>query len=159
MNKLRFRSGQVQLVKVPVEAASVINAGDLVWLDTAGAKPASMFPWTTNAATTQGNFAAKFLGVAHQHSSAGNSDPVSVDISPMSVYELDSAPATYKFGDFLGPDDQANHLLDQQLKVSSAATMAIARAVEFTGAGATTLRVVLASAYGTASTNLNAQIG
>ena len=158
MNKLRFRSGQVQLVKVPVDLTTVINAGDLVWLDTMGAKPASQFPWTTNAATTQAAFAGKFLGVAHQHSIAGNSDPISVDISPMSVYEFDAPPASYKLGDLLGPDNAASKLLDQQVATTVVAN-AVVRAVEFSARGATTLRVTLASAFSTGSSNVNSQIG
>ena len=158
MNKLRFRSGQVHLVKVPVDPTTVIEAGDLVWLDTTGAKPASAFPWTTNAATTQAAFAGKFLGVAHQHSAAGNSDPVSVDISSMSVYDFDTPPATYKLGDLLGPDNAASKLLDQQVATTVAAN-AVARSVEFSAAGATTLRATLASAFSTGSSNVNAQIG
>lgn len=52
-------------------ADTVIEVGDLVYLDGDDAKPASSFPWTTNLATTQENFAEKFLGVAHQSSAEG----------------------------------------------------------------------------------------
>ena len=55
-NKLRFRSGQVELHKVRVDSGTVIEAGDLVWLDTNDAKPAKDFAWTTDLATTQGNY-------------------------------------------------------------------------------------------------------
>lgn len=158
MNKLRFRSGQVQLRKVRVDAQTVIAAGDLVWLDTDDAKPASAFSWTTNLATTQGNFAAKFLGVAHQPSAAGDSTPISVDVSPDSVYEFDVASTSYELGAPLGPDESTSTLMNQKLE-TCVSTSAIARAAEYTSAETSTLRVTFASAFHTSSTNVNAAIG
>jgi len=52
-NRLRFRSGQVELHKVRVDSDTELEAGDLVWLDTDDVKPASAFTWTTDLATTQ----------------------------------------------------------------------------------------------------------
>lgn len=159
MNKLRFRSGQVQLRKVRVDAATVIEAGDLVWLNTDDARPASAFPWTTNLATTQAAFAEKFLGVAHQQSKAGDSDPISVDVSPNSVYEFDAHPATYELGALLGPDEASSTLMSQRLEAVGAAGNAIARAAEYTPGSQGTLRVTFASAYSTGSANVNAAVG
>jgi hypothetical protein len=159
MNKLRFRSGQVHLVKCRVDAGTVIEAGDLVWLDTDDVKPASAFAWTTNLVTTQGNFAAKFLGVAHQQSPAGDDAPISVDISPLSVYEMDVNSATYEVGAALGPDDASSQLLNQQLEAVASAANAIARAVEYRAQASSVLRVSFGSAFSTASANVNAAIG
>lgn len=158
MNKLRFRSGQVHLRKVRVDADTVIEAGDLVWLDTDDAKPASAFPWSTNLATTQANYAAKFLGVAHQPSAAGETAPISVDVSPDSVYEFDVASAAYELGQPLGPDESGSTLMNQQLEAAVPAA-AIARAAEFTPAATGTLRVTFASAFHTSSANANAAVG
>jgi len=146
------------LRKVRVDADTVIEAGDLVWLDTDDAKPASAFTWTSNLATTQGNFAAKFLGVAHQPSSKGETAPISVDVSPDSVYEFDVASAAYELGTPLGPDEATTTLMNKQLE-GCAAAAAIARASEFTSAATSLLRVTFASAYHTSSTNANAAIG
>jgi len=159
MNRLRFRSGQVQLVKCRVDSGTVIEAGDLVWLDTDDAKPASAFSWTTNLATTQGGFAAKFLGVAHQKSASGDDLPISVDISPLSVYEMDVNASTYEVGGLLGPDESSSTLMNQQLETVSSAANAIARAVEYRSVSSSTLRVSLASAFSVASANVNAAIG
>lgn len=158
MNKLRFRSGQVHLRKVRVDADTVIEAGDLVWLDTDDAKPASVFPWSTNLATTQANYAAKFLGVAHQPSAAGETAPISVDVSPDSVYEFDVSAAAYELGQPLGPDENASALMNQQLEAAVPAA-AIARAAEFAPAATGTLRVTFASAFHTSSANTNAAVG
>lgn len=158
MNKLRFRSGQVHLRKVRVDAETVIEAGDLVWLDTDDVKPASAFTWSSNLATTQGNFAAKFLGVAHQPSALGETAPISIDVSPDSVYEFDVASASYELGTPLGPDESSTTLMNKQLETCAAAA-AVARASEFTPGATTLLRVTFASAYHTSSTNVNAAIG
>jgi hypothetical protein len=159
MNRLRFRSGQVQLVKCRVDSATVIEAGDMVWLDGDDVKPASAFEWTTNLATTQGNFAAKFVGIAHQQSGDGDVSPISVDISPLSVYEMDVPSTTYEVGGLLGPDEGSSALMDQQLETVASAASAIARAVEFKATAAGTLRVSFASAYCAASANVNAAVG
>jgi hypothetical protein len=159
MNRLRFRSGQVHLVKCRVDSETVIEAGDLVWLDTDDAKPASDFSWTTNLATTQGAFAAKFLGVAHQKSASGDDLPISVDISPLSVYEMDVNASTYEVGGLLGPDESSSTLMNQQLETVSSAANAIARAVEYRSVSSSVLRVTLASAFSTASANVNAAVG
>lgn len=158
MNKLRFRSGQVHLRRVPVDAATVIEAGDLVWLDGDDAKPASQLAWGGTLAATQASFAAKFLGIAHQPSLAGDTTPISIDVSGDSVYEVDVASAIYKFGDTLGPDENSSKLTNQSLEAAATAN-AIARSCEFSTAATSTLRVSFASAYGTSSANVNAAIG
>ncbi len=158
-NKLRFRSGQVELHKVRVDSGTVIEAGDLVWLDTNDVKPASAFTWTTDLATTQGNFAAVFLGVAHQSSAAGETDDISVDLSPFSVYEFDVDSATYEIGSLLGPDNVSTALTSQRLTTASTGAAAIARASEYKSVASTTLRVQFASAFHPASANVNANIG
>ena len=158
MNKLRFRSGQVHLRRVRVEAATVIEAGDLLWLDGSTARPAADFAWSSDLATTQAGFAEKFLGVAHQPSADGETSPVSVDVSPDSVYEFDVSPASYELGQPLGPDENAGALMSRRLESASAAA-AVARSAEFTAASVSTLRVTLASAFHTGSSNANAVLG
>lgn len=158
-NQLRFRSGQIQLRKFRVDAATVIEAGDLVWLDTDDVKPASAFTWDTDLPTTQAAFAALFVGVAHQVSANGDTNDVSIDISPTSVYEFDVASATYEVGTPLGPDEASSKLMNQQLETVASANLGIARAAEYKAAADTKLRVTFASAFNTASTNTNATLG
>ncbi|QDU78975.1 hypothetical protein Pla110_06790 [Polystyrenella longa] len=158
-NQLRYRSGQVQLIKVRVDSGTVIEAGDLVFLDADDVKPASGFEWDTDLETTQASFAAMFLGVAHQCSGNGDTDPVSVDVSPNSVYEFDVAATTYEVGDLMGPDEGSSELHDQQLESVASGGLAIARAAEYRGTSSNLLRVNFASAFHTGSANVNAQIG
>ncbi len=159
VNRLRFRSGQVELRKVRVDASSVIEAGDLVYLDGDDAKPASALTWDTNLATTQAAFAAVFLGVAHQSSDEGESSPISVDVSATSVYEFDVASGTYEVGAVLGPDASGTALMSGQLEGVVSRDLGIARSVEYRGSGATKLRVQFSSAFHTGSSNVNAGLG
>jgi len=158
-NQLRFRSGQVHLRKLRVLSTTVLEAGDLVYLDTNDVKPASSFTWTTDLPTTQSAFAASFIGVVHQQSANGETDDVTVDLSPSSVYEFDVNSGAYEVGDTLGPDESTSKLMNQQLEAVASGTLGIARAAEYKPAGSSLLRVTLASAFHTGSTNVNAAIG
>lgn len=158
-NKLRFRSGQVQLHKLQVDSGTVIEAGDLVYLDTDDVKPAKDFTWTTDLATTQAAFADVFLGVAHEQSAVGDTADISVDLSPLAIYEFNVNSAAYEVGDELGPDEASTKLMNQQLEAVSTGTRALARSAEHKPSGATLLRVNLASAFYSGSGNRNAVIG
>lgn len=159
MNTLRFRSGQTQLFKLRVDSGTVIEAGDLVYLDGNGVKPAGNFPWTTDLETTQTAFCTLFLGVAWQASPDGETEDVSVDLSPHSIYEYDVASGTFEVGGLLGPDELSSTLRNQQLASVASTAAAIARAAEYKAAAATSLRVMFASAFHTGSANANASVG
>jgi hypothetical protein len=158
-NNLFFRSGQVALQKLRVEVDTVIAAGDMVYLDGTVVRPASELTWNTNLATTQQDFANVFLGIAHEPSADGETDPISVDLSAVSVYEFDVTSSTFDNGALLGPAEGSTDLLNQQLVLVGAAAQAVARAAEFADAMVTRLRVTFASAYTTSSANTNATIG
>ena len=104
-----------------------------------------------NLATTQAGFAAVFAGVAHQASAAGQTDDISVDISPLSVYEFDCHPAACEVGDRFAPDELSSTLMNHQLEAVGGSTPGIARAVEYRPASSTTVRVTFASALHTAA--------
>lgn len=157
-NLLGFRSGQVQLHKLRVDSGTVIEVGDLVFLDTDDVKPASDFTWDTDLATTQAQFAEVFLGVAHQQSADGDTDDISVDLSPNSIYEFDADSAIYEVGDTLGPDEGSSNLMDHQLEAADAAA-SIARAAEHKASASAKLKVTFASAYHAGSSNINASLG
>lgn len=159
MNKLRFRSGQVQLHKFRVDEDTIIEAGDLVYLDTGVVKPASEFTWTTDLPTTQGSFAAQFAGIAHEPSPAGEDTDISIDVSPTSIYEFDVAASTFEVGDLLGPDETSGALHGTQLEKVGSSAAAISRAAEYRTSLSNSLRVSFASAIHTASANVNASVG
>lgn len=157
-DRLRYRKGQVALRKVAVDSATVIEAGDMVWLDTDDAKPASDYTWSSDLATTQAGFAAKFLGIAQEPSAAGETDDILVDVSPDSVYEFQCASATHVVGAPMGPDLVGSETLGDQTLEAAVATSAVARCAETTGT-ATKVLATFASAYHTGSGNVNANVG
>lgn len=156
---LRYRSGPVELHRLRVDADTVINPGDLVYLDTDDVKPAADFPFDTDLATTRENFAAVFLGVAHTASADGETADVSVDLSPLSVYEFVTTSGTCEVGSLFAPMGDSNGLESQRLAKVTVADVAIARAAEYKSAAATAVRVQFASAFHPASANVNAALG
>lgn len=151
--------GQQIVRSFPVDSTTVIAIGDLVFLDTDDLKPAASFTWNTNIATTQGDFAAKFAGVALTASASGETDPVQVDIGPACVYEMDIASATPVQGDSYGPAKASGNALENQKLVSATATSCIARIAKRYTAATTRVEVTFASAYYTGSSNINANVG
>lgn len=147
-NRLRLRSGQVQLVRARVRSEDAIDAGDLVYFDDNVARPASTFTPRASAEETQAAFAAVFLGIAHQPSAPGEEHDISVDISPMAVYEVDCRPAAYEVGDDLSLDVDERGQLRQLLRRTDEGRCGVARAVEYRSSSATTLRVCVHSAFG-----------
>lgn len=157
-NSFNYRFGQTEMVKFAVDSATVIEIGDLVYLNTDDVKPAADLTWDTNLATTQADFADVFAGVAAEQSASGDTDSIDIDISPMSVYEFAVASATYEIGDKLGPDQSGGTaLLSQQLEEAVAAS-AVAVAYE-RKTSATRLKVKFASALNPASSNANISLG
>lgn len=159
-NSHSYRFGpQRQLVQGAVDSSTVIEVGDMLYLATDDVRPAGQIAWNTNLATTQADFAAVFLGIAAGQSASGDTDPVDIDVSPMSVYEFTVASATYELGDPLGPDKASgNALLDAALE-GAVNTSSVARAYERKTAASTLLMVTFASAYNAASANTNATLG
>ena len=162
-NSFPYRKGPTELVSLPVDSGTVIERGDMVFLDTDDVKPASDFTFDTNEATTQAGFAAQFVGIAHEASADGDTDPITVDQSAESIYEFTVVSATYEFGDDLGPtldtSTSPDELKDQELKAAAAATSAIARCFKRSGGATTSLYVKFAGAYNLGGNNTNAVVG
>ncbi len=84
-----------------VNSDVVIAAGDLVYLDSGdnSIKPASLFTWTTDLATTQAAFKLVFMGVALDAHLAGTAvSNFRVDTSSQSIYSFNCVSATYVIG-------------------------------------------------------------
>ncbi len=145
----RHRYGPQVIMQVAVDSATAINAGDVLYLDTDDAKPASSEVWDTNLATTQANFVNHFLGIALADHAA-NSGAVTdfpVDISPMAVYEMDCASETHEVGDMLGMDKAGgNALLPSTLEKAVAASSCF-RCLRRDVAASTRIYVRMQSAY------------
>ena len=132
-------------IRLPVDSAVVVEAGDMMFLNADDARPASSFSYVSgNLDGTQANFAAKFLGVAQEASASGDTDPITIQKS--GVFEFVCASATFEFGDLVGPDDNAtpDALLDQQvIGIGENGMGAIGRVAKRYGAATTRVEVEL----------------
>lgn len=145
----RHRFGPQFIVHVAVNAATAIQAGDAVFLDTDDAKPAAAETWSTDLATTQANFVNHFLGIAqadHPANSGATTD-FPIDISPLAVYEMDCASETHEVGDTLGLDKASGNALLSNVLEKAVAASGCFRCVRRNPAARDKVYVRMQSAY------------
>ena len=116
MDVMRWRYGETDPILAAVDSGTVIEIGDLVWLDTDDAKPASDFTWDSDTATTQDSFVDSFLGVAMQRSRSGDTDPIR--IATRGMFEFVCASAAFEIGDLIGPAKASGNALEDQKAVA-----------------------------------------
>jgi len=120
VDEMRFRKADAKRIKMyPVDKATVIDIGDLLYHDTNDVKPASSQADQLSEAKNQDVFAAEFAGIAMEASTDADSDDIAV--ATLGVFEMDSPSATYEIGDVLGPDEESGgtKLLDQTVAAIS----------------------------------------
>jgi hypothetical protein len=106
-DKMRWRYGDTNPVVAAVDAATVIDLGDLVWQDTDDAKPAAAVvdnlpqPHDGVMFDCQDAFKRSFLGVAMQRSRSGES--ASIRVATTGVFEFDCNPDCFELGDYVCP--------------------------------------------------------
>lgn len=122
-DKMRWRYGDTNPVMAAVDSGTVIEIGDLIWLDADDAKPASDFTWTSSIGATQDAFANRFLGVAMQRSASG--DTASIRVATTGVFEFTCASAAFELGDAIGPAKATGNAIEDQ-KVVEVADVAYA---------------------------------
>jgi hypothetical protein len=126
-DKMRWRYGDTNPVVAAVDSATVIEIGDLVWLDTDDAKPASDQADQGSESVNQELLAERFLGVAMQRSRSGDTAPIRV--ATTGVFEFDCPSGTYELGDLIGGSENAagDALMNQQVEPVASSPCAIAR--------------------------------
>lgn len=147
---MRHRYGQQFTLRVAVDSASEIAMGDLVYLDTDDAKPAGSETWSTDLVTTQSNFNNHFLGIALADHAAGSGAVLDfpVDISPLSVYEMDCDSEAHEVGDMITPvKATGNALLPDKVKKTTTAAAGCGRCVRRDPTAQTRVMVRFQSAY------------
>jgi hypothetical protein len=144
-DRMRWRYGDTNPVVAAVDAATVIEIGDLVYQDTDDAKPASAQTDQGSEATNQGLLADKFLGVAMQRSPSGDTDPIRV--ATTGVFEFDCPSGTFELGALVGADENAagNALLNQQVDAVASAARAIGRVAKRVASASTSVLVDIRS--------------
>jgi hypothetical protein len=124
---MRWRYGDTNPVVAAVQAATVIDIGDLLWQDTNNAKPAAALANGGSKTANQQAFVREFLGVAMQRSRMGDTAPIRV--ATTGVFEMDCTSNTFELGDLIGPDSDAagDTLLNQQVTKVGSVLAAIGR--------------------------------
>jgi hypothetical protein len=124
---MRWRYGDTGPVMLAVDAATVIEIGDLVWLDTDDAMPASSQADQGTEVANQQLFHDLFAGVAMQASASGDTQPVRV--ATTGVFEFDCLSAPAEVGDLIAPDENGagNALLNQTVVKVANANAAVGR--------------------------------
>ena len=124
-DKMRWRYGDTNPVVAAVDAATVIEIGDLVYQDTDDAKPAS-------AQADQGTRGGQPGAVCRQVPGRGHAaeprraTPTPIRVATTGVFEFDCPSGTFELGDLVGADENAagNALLNQQVAKVAAARYA-----------------------------------
>jgi hypothetical protein len=138
---LRWRYGETSPVVLPVDSTTVIEIGDLVYLDTDDAKPASAHADGGSEAANQEDFHDVFAGVAMQRSRDGDTAPIRV--ATRGVFEFACPSATFEVGDLIGASENSGGtaLEDQQVEGVATANLAIGRCAKRVNPAATTVLV------------------
>ncbi len=139
--------GVFNTLNCPTPASTMINTGDLLWLNSGVATPANAFTWDTNLATTQPEFRLSFLGVANEDKPASDASTRSIQVVTDGIFSYPIASAgPYHIGAFFGPAKDAanNSLADQILATVATYDLSIATLWEEVAAASlsVTVRVV-----------------
>lgn len=144
-NTMRWRYGDTQPVMLPVDATTVVEIGDLIYLDTDDAKPASSQADQLTEAANQELFHDKFAGVAMQASRNGDTQPIRV--ATAGVFEFDCLSTAYEVGKLIGADENAAGTALEKQVVAPVATsnLAIGRCAKRVNPAATRVLVDVVS--------------
>jgi len=144
-DKMRWRYGDTNPVVAAVDSATVMEIGDVVYLDGDDAKPASSQADQGNEPANQELLADNFLGVAMQRSRAGDTAPIRV--ATTGVFEFDCPSGTFELGDLVGMDEHSGGaaLLNQQVTPVAGSQYAIGRVARRAASAATSVLVDIRS--------------
>lgn len=130
-------------VKAPVSSATVIEVGDLLYLDPTGydVQPASDQADNVGEEDNQAEFARNFAGIALHASASGDTDAILVETSLTKEYSFTVPSGTYRLGDLLGASEASGtQLADQVLEAVSSKDLAIAIVTDDDSAARTSVK-------------------
>ncbi len=144
-DKMRWRYGDTNPVIAAVDAATVIEIGDLVYQETDDARPASSETVQQTKLASQQLFTSKFLGVAMQRSRSGETAPIRV--ATTGVFEFDCPSGTFELGNMMGVNENSGGtaMLNQQVASVAQADSAIGRVAKREAAATTSVLVDIRS--------------
>ena len=119
-NTMRWRYGETNPVMVPTQAGTVIEIGDLLYLDSGNAKPASSQSDQGSLTANQETFHDNFVGVAMQ--STPGTIAGAIRVATSGVFEYDCASATFQIGDLIGSNEEGTGTQLESQEVVGVAT-------------------------------------
>ncbi len=124
---MRWRYGETTPVILPVQSATVIEIGDLLYWSTDHVLPAVAQADQGTKAGNQQLFHNNFAGVAMQQSRNGDTTPIRV--ATTGVFAFDCASATFDVGNLIGLDENtAGTALQNQVVIAvGAENLSVAR--------------------------------
>ena len=145
-NTMRWRYGDTCPVMMPVDSATVIEIGDMLFIDTDDAKPASSQNDQGTEIANQQLFHDLFAGVAMQASRSGDTQPIRV--ATTGVFEFDCVSTTLEVGDLMSSDENVGGtaLLNQTVVKVAAANAAVGRCAKRLNPAGTRVLVDIVSA-------------
>lgn len=107
-NTRRWIRQERKEIEVAVDAATSIELGDLLWLDTDDAKPMSDRTDKGSERLNQIYGRRHFLGVAMEVHGAGQAARTDFRVGTAGIYMFDCVSATFEIGDLIGVDEASN---------------------------------------------------
>ncbi|QGJ71061.1 Hypothetical protein PBC10988_27640 [Planctomycetales bacterium 10988] len=141
----RYRYGATHPVMAAIDEATVVEIGDLLYLDTDDAKPAASLSDQGSEAANQEAFHDGFLGVAMQHSPSGRAEEIRVATS--GIFEFASPSSIFELGQLIGIDENASGdgLLSQTVAPVANPNLAIGRCAQRHSSSSTKVLVAIES--------------
>lgn len=132
-DKMRWRYGDTNPVVAAVDAATVVEIGDLLWQDVDDAKPVADVPVNVDEegrsilSFALQRFTDNFLGVSAQRSRSGETAPIRV--ATTGVFEFDCPNDAYGLGELIGPRliGSGTKLFNQEVEKVNTRACAIGR--------------------------------
>ena len=129
-DKMRWRYGDTNPVVAAVDAAQIIEIGDLLYQVTDDARAASTQGDQGTEAANQRLFAKRFLGVAMQMHRSG--DTVGIRVATTGIFEFSCPSTAFELGDLIGvcgyeADFDVYSLRNQEVAKVDASRLAIGR--------------------------------
>ncbi len=122
MDRVLWRRGEMNPVSAAVNAETVIEIGDLLWLTSNNAKSAGV-------AATLEQFKKYFLGVALQRSIKGDQSPIRV--ATTGIFEFDCDLHAWELGTLVRPSIRNGQLANQHISATYGNEFAIGRVAKF----------------------------
>lgn len=144
-NTMRWRYGDTNPVVLPVDESDGVEIGDLVYLDSGEAKPASVQEDQGSSSLNAETLHDNFVGVAMQASPSGTAS--SIRIATTGVFEFDCDTATHGLGALLSAASNVagTTLFNQKVAPAASIGAAIGRCAKQVSVASTRVLVDIVS--------------